>query len=87
MEIGLINRELPSDMLDEAVDFTVNQVLKGAPTAVRITKRFFDSLHQRPVPEDLEEALKLHVEVRNAGEAQEGMRAFTEKRDPRWAAE
>lgn len=87
VEIGLINRELPSDMLDEAVDFTVNQVLKGAPTAVRITKRFFDSLHQRPVPEDLDEALKLHVEVRNAGEAQEGMRAFTEKRDPRWAAE
>lgn len=87
VEIGLINREIPSDMLNDAVDFTVGQVLKGAPTAVRITKRFFDSLHQRPVPKDLEEALKLHVEVRNAGEAQEGMRAFTEKRDPSWAAE
>lgn len=87
LEIGLINREVPSDLLDDVVILTIDQVLKGAPAAVRITKRFFDSLHQRPVPDDLDEALKLHVEVRNAGEAQEGMRAFTEKRAPAWEPE
>lgn len=82
--IGLINRAVPTDCLDEQVGLVVDQVLMGAPDAIRITKRFLDALRPTALRQGLEEALALHVEVRNSADAQEGMRAFTEKRPPRW---
>jgi len=85
--IGLLNRAVPSDLLEETAAITVRQALKGSPQAIRLTKRFFDELHQRPVDDDLEKALALHVEVRQGSDAQEGMAAFFDKRNPSWMPE
>jgi len=84
--IGLVNRSVPTDDLDATVELCVSEILKGAPEAIAITKRHFDRLYHHTVREDLFAALNLHVEVRNTASAQEGMRAFTEKRDPKWTA-
>lgn len=86
-QIGLITRAVPSDLLDETAELMIRQALKGSPQAMALTKRFFDSLHQRAVQADLDQALDLHVEVRKGGDAQEGMAAFFEKRNPRWVSE
>jgi methylglutaconyl-CoA hydratase len=83
-EMGLVTRCVPTDTLDEALAMVLAQVAKAAPGAIATTKTFFDQLHQRPLRADLDAALDLHVAVRNAGEAQEGMRAFVEKRLPAW---
>ncbi len=83
-EMGLVTRCVPSDLLDEALERALSQVRKAAPGAIRTTKDFFDKLHHRTLREDLDAALGLHVTVRNGGEAQEGMRAFVEKRLPSW---
>jgi methylglutaconyl-CoA hydratase len=84
MEIGLVNRCVPSDFLDTAVEQAVEKILKGAPGAIARSKRLFDELWHHSAQGDFERALELHVEVRNAHEAQEGMRAFLEKRPPSW---
>lgn len=82
--IGLVNRAVPSDCLDEHVNLMIDKVLQGSPDALRLTKRFLDELRPRALDDALDRALALHVEVRKSPDAQEGMRAFTEKRPPRW---
>ena len=84
--IGLVNRAVPSDTLDQYVNRYIEQVLLGAPGAIRRTKAFYDAIRPFHVDKDIDLALGLHVEVRNSAEAQEGMRAFTEKRVPGWQA-
>ena len=86
VEIGLVNRCVPTDLLDTAVDQAGEKILKGAPGAIARTKRLFDELWHHSAQADFERALELHVEVRNAHEAQEGMKAFLEKRTPSWDA-
>lgn len=83
-EIGLITRCVPTDLLQETVDQAIANLLKGAPGAIARSKRLFDELWHHPATADFERALELHVEVRNAHEAQEGMKAFLEKRSPSW---
>lgn len=83
-ELGLVNRCVPDDFLDTAVQQAVDKILQGAPGAIARTKRLLDELWHHPVQADFDRALSLHVEVRNGHEAQEGMRAFVEKRLPSW---
>jgi len=83
-EIGLVTRCVPTDMLEEVAAQVVSEILKGAPGAIARSKRLFDELWHHPATADFERALALHVEVRNAGEAQEGMKAFLDKRTPSW---
>lgn len=83
-ELGLINRCVPVDFLDTAVEQALDKILKGAPGAIARSKRLLDELWHHSAQSDFERALSLHVEVRNAHEAQEGMKAFVEKRQPSW---
>ncbi|MBI2421828.1 MAG: enoyl-CoA hydratase/isomerase family protein [Candidatus Hydrogenedentes bacterium] len=83
-EIGLINRAVPTDLLNAEVERLVDTVLKGAPGAIANTKRFYDGLWHCAAEADFDKARALHVEVRNGGEAQEGFKAFLDKRKPHW---
>ena len=86
-EIGLVNRVVaPDDLMSEAQKFA-NSVLQGAPGALAQTKRLIDELWWRSVKEDVDLALKYHLQVRESDEAREGIAAFNEKRSPNWTAE
>jgi len=58
--------------------------LQGAPSAVAQTKRLIDELWWRSVKDDVDLALKYHMEARESSEAREGIAAFNEKRKPNW---
>ncbi|HZE63987.1 MAG TPA: hypothetical protein VE056_08915, partial [Pyrinomonadaceae bacterium] len=58
--------------------------LQGAPGAVAQTKRLIDELWWRSVKDDVDLALKYHMEARESSEAREGIAAFNEKRKPNW---
>jgi len=84
-EIGLVNRVVaPDDLMNEAQKFAAS-VLQGAPGAVTQTKRLMEELWWRSVKEDVEVALKYHMQARESDEAREGIGAFNEKRKPSWA--
>jgi methylglutaconyl-CoA hydratase len=83
-EIGLVNRVVTQDdLMSEALKFA-ESALQGAPGALAQTKRLIDELWWRSVKEDIDLALKYHMEARESGEAREGIAAFNEKRKPHW---
>src|SRR5881396_2100951 len=83
-EIGLVNRVVPqNDLMAEALKFA-ESVAQGAPGAVAQTKRLIDELWWRSVKDDVDLALKYHMEARESDEAREGIAAFNEKRKPNW---
>src|SRR6201997_5188977 len=83
-EIGLVNRVVAQDdVMSEAQKFA-ESVLQGAPGALAQTKRLIDELCWRSVKEDVDLALKYHLQARESDEAREGIAAFNEKRKPKW---
>jgi len=84
-EIGLVNRVVARDeVMNEAQKFA-DSVLQGAPDAIAQTKRLVEELWATSVKEDVDLALKHHLQARESAEAREGIAAFNEKRKPNWA--
>src|SRR6184192_257770 len=83
-EIGLVNRVVaPDSVMNEAQKFA-QSILQGAPSALEQTKQLIEELWWRSVNEDVDLALKYHVQARDSSEAREGIAAFNEKRRPKW---
>ena len=82
---GLVNRVVPADQLEDAVLALVERIATSSPLTVRIGKEAF----YRQVELDEHDAYELTRRVMaanaQAGDAQEGMGAFLEKRSPTWS--
>src|ERR1700719_4709083 len=77
-EIGLVNRVVArDDVMSEAQKFA-DSVLQGAPDALAQTKRLIEELWSSSVKEDVDLALKYHLQARESEEAREGIAAFNE---------
>ena len=83
-EIGLVNRVFPRENLMSEAQKFADSVLQGAPGALAQTKRLIQELWWRSVKEDVDLALKHHMQARESSEAREGIAAFNEKRPPNW---
>ena len=84
-EIGLVNRVVARDeVMNEAQKFATS-LLQGAPNALAQTKRLIEELWASSVKEDVDLALKHHLQARESDEAREGIAAFNEKRPPHWS--
>lgn len=81
---GLVNRVVPLDRLDEEVDALAALIAGASRAVVAIGKRAFYA--QEATGEDSAYDVTAPVMVANAmlPDAQEGMRAFLEKRPPTW---
>jgi len=80
---GLVNTVTTADhCLDEAVR-VAESLVECAPSALATTKRLLDEVMARP--HDLRGAAAISAAIRSSEEAKEGIRAFVEKRPPRWA--
>jgi len=81
---GLVNLVVPATELDAAVAALVEKIARSSPLTVGIGKEAF----YRQVDRDEHGAYELMREVMatnaRAGDAQEGMSAFLEKRPPEW---
>jgi len=85
LAMGLVNRVVSRDeVMPEALKFA-DSVLQGAPNAILQTKRMMEELRSTSIKQDLELALKHHMQARGSAEAREGIGAFNEKRKPNWA--
>jgi methylglutaconyl-CoA hydratase len=87
MSIGLVNRIAPQDRLLDEARSLARTILRGAPDAVRQTKRLLRELHPEELASLLARALKVHKRSRMTAEAEEGVAAFLERREPDWSAE
>jgi methylglutaconyl-CoA hydratase len=83
-EIGLVNCVVAqNDLMSKAQKFA-DSILQGAPGAVAQTKKLIEELWSSSVKDDIDLALKYHLEARESEEGREGIAAFNEKRKPRW---
>jgi methylglutaconyl-CoA hydratase len=83
-EIGLVNRVVAPNDLENETQKIVAAVLQNAPVALASTKRLIEELWSSSVQQDVESALRHHMEARESAEAKEGITAFLEKRAPNW---
>jgi methylglutaconyl-CoA hydratase len=84
LRIGLIHRLAPEDGLDAAIEETIAELLKGAPGALAAIKRLPAMLQGRDPAATRAATTGLLAERLTSEEAQEGLRAFLEKRPPAW---
>lgn len=83
-ELGLVNQVVPAAGLDAAVDEWVGDILRCAPLAVRATKEVAMRGLDKPLHEAFAAKYDWEERRRNSEDAQEGPRAFAEKRAPHW---
>ncbi len=83
---GLINEVVPAGELDLAVERWVSDILACAPLSLRAIKRMVQSAETLPVPNAMRMRFPELVKALGSQDAEEGVRAFREKRPPRWGA-
>jgi enoyl-CoA hydratase/carnithine racemase len=87
LELGLVNRVVPPEGLDEAVREYVEAILAASPLVVRLGKAAFYDQLSLSEDEAYRRAVGVMTENAMCCDAQEGMRAFLEKRRPVWNGE
>jgi methylglutaconyl-CoA hydratase len=81
---GLVNHVVPDAELDAKVAERVKLVLLGGPNALAACKDLARTITRLPDDEAVVKTANLIAELRASAEAQEGMRAFLMKDQPRW---
>ena len=83
--IGLANRAVPSEQLDAAVEECFHHLSKLSPAALAVAKKAiyaWDAIH---FDKGLARAEKIYFEeLMKTEDAQEGVLAFLQKREPEW---
>ena len=85
-EMGLANRAVADEELAAVVDHAVQELLRLSPAALAVTKKAFYAWDAMHFDKGLARAEKIYLEeLIKTADALEGIRAFMEKRSPRWA--
>jgi len=83
-EIGLVHDVVAAADLDARVEHSVAEVLSSGPDAIAEAKQLLRDIWHRP-PREVQDLMAQSIAARrSSAEAQEGMRAFLEKRPPDW---
>ena len=83
-QLGLLTRAVPDADLDAETSRYVSLLLRGAPGALAATKAILREVPGLPVAEGLARMAELSASRFASPEAQEGMAAFADKREPSW---
>jgi enoyl-CoA hydratase/carnithine racemase len=81
---GLINDVVPAEQLDAAVDALVTRITEASPRIVGVGKQTFYAQLDRDQGGAYELATGVMVENAAMADAQEGISAFLDKREPAW---
>jgi len=86
-EMGLVNRVLPSDeLLPETYAYVQNMITQVSPESLRQTRwQVYKDLH-RDVASGVSDSERLIADMMQQPDYAEGIKAFLEKRRPRWGS-
>ncbi len=84
LELGLVNRVVPSMQLDLVVDEKVKQLLSSGPKAIAMCKELLKNVPGMNFDQAKTYTAEMIASMRIGDEGQEGMSAFLEKRKPKW---
>jgi enoyl-CoA hydratase/carnithine racemase len=84
LDWGLVNRVVPDDELDDAVDELLTRATRGSRASKAIGKQTVYAQLDRPEADAYAIALEVMASASQLPGAREGMAAFLEKRRPSW---
>ena len=84
---GLINQVVADAGLDDAVQAWIDDIVACAPLSLKAIKRSASDTAHLTIREARNARLPSLVEALQSRDAQEGVRAFREKRAPRWSGD
>ncbi len=88
LRLGFVHAVAAPEALDARVDELLAALLQTSANAVREAKRLVRDVAGRPVDEALaEDTAERIAAIRASDDGREGVRAFLDKRKPRWVAE
>jgi methylglutaconyl-CoA hydratase len=83
-ELGLVHAVVPEASLDERIDRYVREILTSAPSAIAAAKGLISEIQGSRPAEVIALTTSRIADQRVSEDGQEGMRAFLEKRKPKW---
>jgi methylglutaconyl-CoA hydratase len=86
-EVGLVNKVVDDDQLDDAVDALVKTLLSSGPEAVAMAKKLVREVPGMTPAQFKPYTAEMIAKLRVSDEGQEGMDAFLNKRKPNWMTE
>jgi len=87
LDWGLVNQVVPADQLDAAIDHLVAAIARSSSYTVALGKQAFYDQIDRAESDAYEHTKAVMTQNALAADAQEGMTAFLEKRQPTWRGE
>ena len=85
LTMGLVNEAVEPDRLEGRVLELAAQIAANAPLSLAGNKRIIRTLRNQPMPAEVErELIELRESCFRSEDFREGVRAFAEKRKPRW---
>jgi enoyl-CoA hydratase/carnithine racemase len=84
-EMGLVNETVDPEDLEGRVLELATRIAANAPLSLAGNKQIIRRLRTRPLPDEVErELIELRESCFRSEDFREGVRAFAEKREPRW---
>ena len=83
--LGLINHAVTPEDLDPTIDDIVHDLLEGAPAGLAAAKTLIQTVPTLGFDDAMRWTAKLSAEMFQGADAQEGMKAYLEKRPPTWS--
>jgi crotonobetainyl-CoA hydratase len=84
LEFGLVNEVVPHALLDEAVEEWIRRLRACAPLALRAIKQVVTETAHLSVADAMAHRSPAMVRAMQSQDAEEGVAAFNERRQPRW---
>jgi cyclohexa-1,5-dienecarbonyl-CoA hydratase len=83
--IGLVNRVVPPEKLDESLRELIDKLREKSPIVVKLTRMSLTRILDTDFKKELEETTDLYLNLlMRTEDAVEGLKAFMEKRKPQW---
>ena len=82
--IGVANRAVPADRLEESAVELIRAVMAHSPTAARLSKSLIDRANETPLDEEFDREAAAQAESLRGDDHREAVAAFLEGRPPRF---
>jgi enoyl-CoA hydratase/carnithine racemase len=83
---GIVNYATPANQLDQRVDWLLERIAAASPTGLRFGKQALATMDRLSVKDSLAYAQRVLPMMASTPDADEGRRAFQEKRIPAWSS-
>jgi len=86
LSFGMVNKSVKESELDSALNSILDEMRSSGPIALRKTKLLIRAISGKEIDSEIRRfTSRVIADVRISPEAQEGMKAFLEKRKPGWS--